>query len=85
MQTRIAVALGVLFAVAGCRVIQPDAPPDAPRIGGFTASKTRIAPGEEVTLTFTTAGATKVEITDDQGNSIQLEGSVEEGTAKVPV
>lgn len=83
MQTRIAVALGVLFAVSGCRVIEPTPPPEAPRIGSFTASKTRTAPGEEVTLTFTTTGATKVELTDDSGNSIQLAGEVDSGTATV--
>ena len=83
MQNRIAVVLGFFFVVSGCRVVEPAPPPDAPRIGSFTASKTRIAPGEEVTLTFTTTGATKVELSDDSGNAIQLDGAVEAGTAKV--
>ena len=36
-----------------------------------------------MTLTFTTTAATKVELTDDAGNAIQLEGAVDSGTAKV--
>ena len=83
MQIRIAAVLGVLFVVSGCRVIEPAPPPVAPRIESFTASKTRVALGEEVTLTFATTGATKVELTDDSGNGVQLEGSAESGTAKV--
>ncbi len=82
MQIRIAAVLAVLL-VSGCRVIEPEPPPTAPRVDSFTASKTRVAPGEEVTLTFATTGATKVELTDDSGNGVQLEGSVEAGTAKV--
>ena len=83
MQTRIAVALGVLFAVSGCRIVEPPPAPDAPRIGSFTASKTRTAPGEQVTLTFTTTGATRVELTDDSGNAIVPDGAAEAGTAQV--
>lgn len=83
MRTRIAVALGVLFAVSSCRIVEPPPAPDAPRIGSFTASKARIAAGEQVTLTFTTTNATKVELTDDAGNAIALDGAADSGTAKV--
>ena len=83
MQIRIAAVLGVLFVIPGCRVIEPDPPPTAPRIGSFTASKTRISPGEQVVLSFSTIGATRVEVTDDSGNAIQLAGAVDEGTARV--
>ncbi len=83
MQTRIAAVISVLVVVSGCRVIEPNPPPAAPRISSFTASKARIAPGEEVTLTFATTGATKVEITDDAGNQVELAGGVDAGTAKV--
>lgn len=83
MQTRVAVALSLLFSVSSCRVIEPPPPPDAPRIGSFTASKARIAAGEQVTLSFTTTNATKVELSDDSGKAIQLEGEVASGTALV--
>lgn len=83
MQIRIAAVLGVLFAVSGCRTIEPEPPPNAPRIGSFTASKTLISSGEEVSLSFTTTGATLVELTDDSGHSVQLEGTPESGGAKV--
>ncbi|MDP3153005.1 MAG: lamin tail domain-containing protein [Archangium sp.] len=82
MQIRIAAVLGVLL-VSGCRVVEPAPAPTAPRIDAFTASKTRTAPGEQVTLTFATTGATKVELTDDSGNSVQLDGAVDSGTATV--
>ncbi len=82
MLIRIAAVLGV-FLVSGCRVIEPAPAPAAPRIEAFTASKTRTAPGEQVTLTFATTGATKVELTDDSGNSVQLDGAVDSGTATV--
>lgn len=82
MQTRIAAVFGVLL-VSGCRVIEPAPAPSAPRIDAFTASKTRTAPGEQVTLTFATTGATKVELTDDSGNAVQLDGAVDNGTATV--
>ena len=82
MQIRIAAVFGVLL-VSGCRVIEPAPAPSAPRIDAFTASKTRTAPGEQVTLTFATTGATKVELTDDSGNAVQLDGAVDNGTATV--
>lgn len=83
MQIRIAAVLSVVFAVSGCRVVEPEPAPAAPRIDSFTASKTRTAPGESVTLTFTTTGASKVEITDDSGASVQLSGEPSSGTATV--
>ncbi len=83
MQIRIAAVIGVLFAVSGCKTVEPEPPPAAPRIDSFTASKTRTAPGESVTLTFTTTGATKVEISDDSGNAVQLSGEATSGTATV--
>ncbi len=83
MQTRIAAVLGVLVLVSGCRVIEPSPPAEAPSISAFTASKTRISPGEEVTLTFAAKLAAKVEIIDDAGQQVQLEGTAEAGTAKV--
>ena len=83
MQIRIAAVLGVLFVVSGCRVIEPAPPPTAPRIGSFTADKTRISPGDKVVLSFSTIGASKIEVTDDSGHAIQLEGAVDAGTAKV--
>ena len=46
MQTRAAVALSFFVFVSACRVIEPPPPPEAPRIGSFTASKTRTSPGE---------------------------------------
>ncbi|MFT3711236.1 MAG: lamin tail domain-containing protein [Archangium sp.] len=83
MQIRIAAVLGVLFAVSGCRTVEPEAPPAAPRITSFTTDKTRVAPGEQVTLTFAATGATLLELIDDAGNAIQLEGETTAGTAKV--
>jgi hypothetical protein len=83
MLNRIAVVLGVVLFVAGCRTVEPPPPPEAPRVSSFTANKSRIAPGEDVTLTFATVGATKAEIVDDQGREVQLEGAVAEGTATV--
>jgi|APLak6261679142_1056127.scaffolds.fasta_scaffold00023_56 hypothetical protein len=83
MQTRIAAVVGLVLLASGCRVIEPNPPPEAPRIGSFTASKTRIAPGEQVTLSFTTTGATKVQVTDDAGNDVALTGEVAEGSATV--
>ncbi len=82
MQIRIAAVLGVLI-VSGCRVVEPPPAPSAPRIDSFTASKTRTAPGEQVTLTFAATGATKIELTDDSGNAVQLDGAVDSGTASV--
>lgn len=82
MQTRLAVVLGVI-SLAACRIIDPAPPPEAPRIGSFTASQTRTSPGEQVTLTFTTTGASEVELIDDSGRFIQLEGGVDSGTATV--
>lgn len=83
MQTRIAVVFSFVFAVSGCRVVEPNPPPEAPRIGSFTASKTRVASGEEVTLSFTATGATKLELLDDAGHEVQAEGTASAGTAKV--
>lgn len=86
MQTRhlsLAATLAFLAAVSGCRNIEPAPPPDAPRIESFTASKSRVSPGEQVTLTFTTVNATKVEIIDDAGNQLALTGEVTSGAATV--
>lgn len=83
MLNRIAAVLGVCFVAGGCRVVEPAPPPEAPRITSFTASKTRTVPGEQVTLRFTTSGATKVELSDDSGASLQLQGEAESGAAVV--
>jgi hypothetical protein len=81
---RIALAALALTVGAGCPTARPPPPPpDAPRIESFTTSKARIAAGEAVTLSFSASGATRVELTDDGGNPVQLEGSVTEGTATV--
>lgn len=83
MLNRFAAVLGVVLAVSGCRNIEPAPPPEAPRVTSFTASKTRIAPGEEVTLTYATTLATKVELTDDSGREVALTGDAAGGTATV--
>lgn len=83
MLTRIAAVVGLVLIVPGCRVIEPNPPPEAPRIGSFVANKTRIAPGEEVTLSFTTTAATRLEVRDDSGNQVELQGDVGEGTALI--
>lgn len=83
MQIRIAVALGVLLVASACTVVEPPPPPAAPRIGSLTASKARIAPGEQVTLSFTTTGATRLELADDTGSKVDLEGPLDSGTATV--
>lgn len=81
MQNRIAV-IGFLV-VAACRTIEPNPPPEAPRIDSFTIDKSRIAQGESATLTFKVTGATKVEVFDDLGAQVQLAGSATDGTATV--
>lgn len=80
---RILAPAALALFVVGCRNIEPAPPPDAPRIEAFTASASRISPGQQVTFSFTTVGATKVELTDDAGNDVTLGGSVEAGTATV--
>lgn len=82
MNKRIA-ALATLVTIAGCRTVEPAPPPDAPKIGTFTASKSRVASGEQVTLSFTTTNATKVEISDDHGRQLELSGTIESGSATV--
>jgi hypothetical protein len=82
MLNRLAAVL-VVLSVAGCRTVEPPPPPDAPRVTSFTASKARIAAGESVTLSFTTSGATKVDVTDDAGRDVVLAGTAESGTATV--
>jgi len=82
MKNRIAV-IGLVLLVGGCRVIEPSPPPEAPRINSFLASKTRVTAGETVTLTYSTTGATKVQVTDDLGNDVTLTGEALEGTATV--
>ncbi|MBL8914657.1 MAG: hypothetical protein JNM17_28390, partial [Archangium sp.] len=82
MNKRIAV-LATLLTFVGCRTIEPSPPPDAPKVGSFTASKSRIASGEQVTLSFTTTNASKVEITDDRGRQLELSGTIESGSATV--
>lgn len=82
MKTRIAVVVAFL-GLSACRVVEPPPPPDAPRITAFTTDKSRIASGESATLTFTTTGATKVDIIDDRGGSVQLNGDATSGTATV--
>jgi hypothetical protein len=83
MLNRIVHVVGLVLVVSGCRVVEPTPPPEAPRISSFVADKTRVASGEQVTLSFATAGATKLELRDDQGRQVELQGSVEEGTALV--
>ncbi|MFZ5444202.1 MAG: hypothetical protein ACOZQL_29670, partial [Myxococcota bacterium] len=83
MQTRLAAVFCCVVAISGCRVVEPPPAPEAPRITSFTASKTRIASGEEVTLSFATANASKVELLDDAGHAVQAEGTASSGTAKV--
>lgn len=76
--------LAFLLALAGCtQVIKAPPPPDAPRISSFTASSQVLNAGEPAQLSFTTVGATSVSLVDDQGQAIQLEGTVEEGGTEV--
>ena len=82
MLNRLAAVL-VVLSVAGCRTVEPPPPPDAPRVTSFAASKARIAAGESVTLSFTTSGATRVDVTDDSGRDVVLAGTAESGTATV--
>ncbi len=72
-----------LFVVSCTQVIPAVPPPDAPRILGFAAGSQVINANETVRLSFTTEGATRVSLVDDQGRAIQLEGSVEEGGTEV--
>ena len=83
VQQSLFAVLVVALGVAGCRTIEPEPPPDAPRVGSFTASKSRIAAGETVTLSFTSTGATKAEIFDASGRQVELGGTVDQGTATV--
>lgn len=75
--------LAPLVTLAGCTVVKAPPPPDAPRISSFTTSAQVVNAGEEVRLSFNTAGATSVSLVDDQGQAIQLEGTVDEGGAGV--
>ncbi|MDP2271893.1 MAG: lamin tail domain-containing protein [Archangium sp.] len=72
-----------LFIVSCTQVIPAVPPPDAPRILGFAAGARVVNTNEPVRLSFTTEGATRVSLVDDQGQAIQLEGSVEEGGTEV--
>lgn len=71
-------------ALAACtQVVPAPPPPDAPRITSFTAAKTQLTAGEPVRLAFTATGAARVSLVDDQGQALQLEGTVTEGGVEV--
>ena len=78
----IALAVVCLAAIC-CTDVKAPRPPDAARVVSFTANKREIAPGEPVTLTFRTENATEVQVLDDEGRFIELDGQVTEGTAVV--
>lgn len=65
------------------QVVNPPPPPEAPRITSFTAAKTQLSAGEPVRLAFTATGAARVSLVDDQGQALQLEGTVTEGGVEV--
>lgn len=66
---RILPALLLGFTLAGCpKAPPPDPVPPTPKIARFTAAPTSVAPGTEVTLSWTVTDATKVTIADvDKG------------------
>lgn len=81
---KIAVVLSATLALSACRDAPPPPPPaDAPKIVAFTASSNQINPGGQVTLTYQVEGANALELTDDAGAFIPLNGDVNTGTATV--
>jgi hypothetical protein len=82
MSTRVSLLLS-LTALSCTQVIPAPPPPDAPRIERFETASRVINVGESASLSFTTVGATRVTMVDDQGQAIQLEGTVEEGSTEV--
>lgn len=70
-------------ATLGCTEVKAPPPPDAARVVSFTADKTQLAAGEVVTLHFVTEHASEVQLLDDQGRFIELDGAPAQGTATV--
>ncbi len=76
-------AIAALLSAA-CTDSTPPTPLAAPPvIKSFTASKTRIAAGQSVTLTFTAEHAQSVDLVDQLGASLPLEGDASAGEATV--
>lgn len=67
-------ALSALAILSSCRTETPAPPPAPPRITGFTASPSRVEPGERARLSFTVEGAESVELRDQFGGIIAVDG-----------
>lgn len=73
----------VVVLLSACTDVKAPPPPASARVVAFTSNRTQIAAGESVTLTFRTENATQVELLDDRGQFIELNGEVGTGTATV--
>jgi len=77
-------ALSATLMLAACPApIPADPAPAPPKIIAFTASRSSVQAGEEVTLSFTTTGAKAVSLTDPSGGEVPVNGSVASGSATV--
>ncbi len=77
-------ALTAALLLAACGKAQQAEPlADPPVITSFTASASRIAAGQSVTLSFTAERADSVDLVDDTGTPVDLSGDATAGEATV--
>lgn len=79
----VALCAAATSILAACPGPNPPPPPQPAAVISFSADKIRIAPGETVTLRFTTRDADEVQLIDQRGELIPIEGTAAEGTATV--
>lgn len=82
MWNRIAV-VSLFVLAANCRTVEPEPPPEAPRITRFTADDAQLSLGGQTSLHYEVTGATKVEVIDDEGLPLMLSGTASSGMATV--
>ncbi|MDP1828907.1 MAG: lamin tail domain-containing protein [Archangium sp.] len=80
---RLRIGLTAFIALAACTEVKAPPPPDAPKILSLTVDRAQVGPGELVTISFRTQGATGIQVLDDSGQALELSGTVEEGSAQV--
>ncbi len=66
--------LGAVSFAAACRVPEPVPPPAPPRITAFSAAPELIQPGESARLTFSVENAETLELVDQLGAPVTLDG-----------
>ena len=78
--------LGVLAALAGCRIEKPaTVVPKPPTIASFTSSASSVASGDQVTLSWETSDATSIELRETSSGELAVPAEALTGSFQVTI